>query len=193
MTQQIKEQADGARILLQGIRDRTSRMYLITGTPYHEKDGGELEFLGEVLGCERWNGDKFSGQVLQRNWQGIEINVSHHNTGYGMLASGSADRLAMIAAATETIVKTTPADVIIRGHMHMKRIVQVFNKWVVFCPAWQLITPRVIKIREYYKASLFSDLGCIVMSIPNGEPSVYDIKFTCFDFKLPNRTRSESL
>jgi hypothetical protein len=187
MTPIAHEQALGAEVLLKKVRPKTDKMYLLKGTPYHEGYGSELELLGGLLSCEKWDGESYAGTVLEKQWHGINLNASHHNTGGGMLTSGVADRMALMAAASEGLLKTVHADVIIRGHLHQKRIVQVFNKLIIFCPAWQLVTPRVVKVREYYKANVFADLGAIILSCPPGGSSVYDLKTTCFSFNLPRR------
>lgn len=158
-------QAKAATQVLRPLRDKAKKLYLVEGTPFHDGHGQLTQIVGDNLGAERWaSGDRYAGQLLVLKWQGLNINISHHQTRGWMWLGGSASRQAVLAAAAEAARKVPRADVIVRADLHCQLVVRTLNKWVCFLPGWTMPNPHAIRKMEATRAYLQTDIGGAVMT-----------------------------
>jgi hypothetical protein len=188
LTDSILDQADAAVDILKMIRPKVKRLWLLRGTPFHDQKHFEaLELIGEKVKAEPWTDRRRTGEVLDLKWQGFGFNISHHQTGGWLYLAGGADRMALMACAAEAQGKTLKADVIVRSHLHQKRIVQAHSKWVILLPGWKLPNPYAVQKMEYMRAMESCDLGAVLMEVRNGQ-LVPDDTFTYRPFAAQYRS-----
>lgn len=174
------DQAACAFKLLDPIRSRTHRFYIIKGTPYHEGRASEaIEGMAVALNATRFPGGRRTGYRLWAEIGGKTINAAHHQTRGFIYPAGGADRTALFSAAATDTGRLPRADVIIRAHNHIKRAVHAYGRWVVMNPAWKLLTPWAERTMEETRAELYSDLGAVLIEItPQGNVHVDVETFT---------------
>jgi len=156
--------------LLSPIRERSKFFYVIKGTPYHEGRASEaIEGMAIALDATRFPGGRRCGFRLWLEMGGKVINAAHHMTRGWIYPSGGADRTALMSAAAYSLDKLPKADIIIRAHNHIRRVVEAYDRWVIFNPAWKLLTPWAEKAMEETRAELYSDIGAVLIEItPQG-------------------------
>jgi hypothetical protein len=178
ITSDPADQAAAAIALLQPLRKKCRRIFLVRGTAYHEGASHEgLEYVGSELKCERWGaGNRYSDLVLERSWRGHLINATHHMTGGMIYPLGGANRTAMFAAIAEADKGVPRADIIVRAHTHTDGVGFVNGRWIIFLPCWSFVTPYAIKRFEYYRAMSTNALGAVLLS-DDGNLSVKPIRF----------------
>ncbi len=167
------DQAEAAYELLAPIRDRSRRFFMTAGSPYHEGPAAEaLRGLAEKLRADRWASGLRIGTRLWLRMKAagdLLLNASHHMTRGWIYPSGSADRTAMMAAAAEAEEKLPRADIIVRGHNHLRRVVYVAGRVVILQPAWKLLSPHAERVMEEIRAEYLSDLGAVLVEVtPKG-------------------------
>lgn len=166
--QKFPDQIDAAVQHCQWLRDISKRLFVVKGTPYHEGHpvAQAVEGFARALGADKWRSGLRTGIRLWREIGGLTVNASHHMTRGFIYTAGGAERTALMAASAFATGKLPNADIIIRSHNHLRRVVQgVYDRDVIFTPAWQMITPYAIKHMEEIRAELYSDLGCILVEI----------------------------
>jgi hypothetical protein len=143
---------------------KCKRWFLVRGTAYHDgKHFETIEAVARNMGAEQWSENRYTGYVLEADWNGLSINATHHQTMGAIYPGTLASRTTLMAAAAERLGKIVPADLIVRSHVHFKFIGQSYGKWFISTPAWKLVTPYAIKRMEQMRASLLSDLGAILV------------------------------
>ena len=165
LTDNFITQGQMAEETLSLLLPKVKRWWLVRGTSYHDgKHFETLEAVAKNLGAQPWSPHRYTGYVLEREWEGLRINATHHMTSGAIYPGTLASRTTLMANAAEQLQKTIPADLIIRSHLHFKYIGQSYGKWFVQTPAWKLPTPYAIKKMEFYRASLLSDLGAVLVN-----------------------------
>lgn len=163
----IADQGAAAIRLLEPLRKKTKKMYLIRGTPFHEGEtGAQLEAVGIALNCEKWgdNGTRYSGQVLERNWNGHTINVTHHTPNGLLYTMGHANKVDMHASVGEVSENLPHDDLIVSAHIHTDGWARVNYRHIVILPCWCFATPYGIKRMGYHRVSSSTKLGMVVMA-----------------------------
>jgi hypothetical protein len=164
-------------------------IWIVRGTPYHDgKHFETLESVARNLGAEQWSPGRYTGYVLEGTWRGLALNVTHHMTTGAIYRGTLADRSALFSATAEGLGKANHADLIIRSHLHMKYIGKSHGRWIVLTPAWKLITPYAIKKMEFYRATLNSDLGAILIETDGKGKVTIDDSFQYEPYKAELRT-----
>lgn len=168
------DQAACAFKLLEPIRARSKRFYLVKGTPYHEGRASEaIEGMAVALKATRFPGGRRAGFRLWVEVGGKVINAAHHQTRGFIYPAGGGDRTALFSAAAQAVDKLPKADIIIRAHNHIERAVHAYNRWVVMNPAWKLLAPWAERAMEETRAELYSDIGAVLIEItPRGNVHV---------------------
>ena len=164
LSDDLNLQADAAVETLKPLCQKARHLWITRGTPYHE--GRHFEIIERIaldLGAEEWAPRRYTGYVLEGTFHGLRINATHHVTLGAIYRGTIADRMALFAAAAESLGKAHEADIIIRSHSHMKFIGKSHGKWVVLTPAWKVVSPYAAKRMEWYRASLLSDIGGLVL------------------------------
>jgi hypothetical protein len=163
------DQVEAAVSLLGPLRERSDAFFIVKGTPYHGGRADDaLAGLAKALHATRWASGSRTGTRLWLHMKkagGKVLNASHHITRGWMYASAVADRTVMMAAAAEATGKLPRADIIVRSHLHLKRVVHVENKHVILTPAWKLLTPFAERAMEEIRAEFLSDLGAILVEV----------------------------
>ncbi len=158
------DQARAAAMLLRPLREKTRDLAITFGTAYHEGTGSEavrwlareLEAQGPFLSYTTTLGGKL-------------IQASHHQTRGWVYLSGSVERTILFTLAAASIGRAPRVDILIRSHLHAKRIVHAYGAWGVMTPAWKLLTPYTEAKMELSRATLLSDIGAIYIEIsPSG-------------------------
>lgn len=164
ITDNFLTQGQMAEETLSLILPKAKRWYMVRGTAYHDgKHFETIEAVARNMGAEPWSDARYTGYVLEANWNGLAINATHHQTTGAIYPGTLASRTALMAAAAEGLGKIVPADLIVRSHVHFKFIGQSYGKWFISTPAWKLVTPYAIKKMEQVRASLLSDLGAVLV------------------------------
>lgn len=188
LTDNFVTQGDAAEEVIGLLRPKIGKLWVLRGTRFHEgKHVETLESVARNVQAEQWSDHRYTGEVLDGEFHGLQLNATHHMTTGWIYPAGGADRTALFAAACEAEAKAVPADVIVRSHLHMRRIVQAHGKWVVLTPAWKLINPHAIKVMEYYRAQVSSDLGAIILET-DGQGSIAWRKFEYAPYKPEVKT-----
>lgn len=179
ITSDPADQAQAAVALLAPLRKKTKSIYLVRGTPYHEGASHEgLEFVGSELKCERWGaGNRYSDLVLERNWRGHVLNVTHHGPTNFVYPAGALNRMAMFAALAEIRKHAPHAEVIVRAHSHQDGMLRDHGQWLISQPSWCYVTPYGIKRMEYYRAYATSAVGAVLLTERDGRISPTDYAF----------------
>lgn len=166
------EQARATTALLHPLREKTKEMLLLWGSPYH---GGLLEeslhLIARELDCTPLS--PWDSLVLTRKWGKIYLNISHSNTGGWIYPAGGADRMALFMRAARE-----PGTLIIRGHLHFKRILKAHGRWVILCPGWKLLSPYAIRTMEYSRARMLCDIGAVLVE----QDTLGQLKFVEFEY-----------
>jgi len=181
--QSPSDQAEAALELLGPIRERSEKFFLVKGSPYHEGRGADaVAGLAKALQADRWSSGLQTGTRLwlqMKKAADLVLNASHHMTRGWIYPAGGADRTAMMAAVAEASGKLPRADIIVRGHNHLKRVVSAHGKTVIFQPAWKLLTPFVERLMEEIRAEVLSDLGAVLIEVTStGRVNVDDTTFS---------------
>jgi len=188
LTDAILDQADACVETLRTLRKKCGDLWVLRGTPFHDQKHFEaLELIGERLNARRWSDTRRTGEVLDLKWNGISLNVTHHQTMGWLYLAGGADRMALLACAAEAQGKAPPVDIIVRSHLHQKRVVKAHGKWVILTPGWRIPNPHAIKMMEYYRATESCDLGAILVEVRDEQITI-DERFTYKPFKATLRT-----
>lgn len=166
------EQAQMFTELISPLREKCDRCWLLKGTPYHEGRGAdEIEWIGKEIGAEKWQAGRYSGYSLYFEWNKLTFGFAHHQTRGWLYAAGAGDRTAWLQKSAEAQGKLPHADVIVRSHLHMQRIVWARDTWFVATPGWTVVSPWAAKVMEHSRAHESSDIGGIVLTT-NGNGSV---------------------
>ncbi len=178
ITTNMADQARGAAACLRLLRPKIKTFFLTRGTPFHEGAASEaVEILGAEIKAEKWSEGRYAGQVLERSWHGLTLNIAHHQTAGWIYPAGSGDRISMFSAIGEGIGKLPHADIIIRAHLHQLRIVRAYGRWVILLPAWEVTTPYALKRMEPTRATVAADIGAVLLSVDRGQVSIKTLEF----------------
>ncbi len=159
------EQAQMFIELVKPLRKKCDRVWLLKGTPYHEGRGADVvEWIGKEIGAERWQAGRYSGYSLYINWHGLTFGFAHHQTRGWIYAAGAGDRTAWLQQSAEGQGKLPKADVLVRSHLHMQRVVWARDKWIIATPGWTVVSPFAAKVMEHSRAHESSDIGGIILS-----------------------------
>jgi hypothetical protein len=159
------EQAQMFLELLAPLRAKCDRVWLLKGTPYHEGRGADvIEWIGKEIDAEKWQAGRYSGYSLCIDWHDLGFGFAHHQTRGWRYAAGGADRTAWLQQSAEGQGKLPKADVIVRSHLHMQRIVWARDKWVIGTPGWTVVSPWAAKVMEHSRAHESSDIGGLVLT-----------------------------
>jgi len=165
ITDDLLMQADMAVETISLLMPKVKRLWVVRGTVWHEGKYFEtIERIASDLHAEPWADRRSTGLVLEGEFHGLKLNVTHHQSVGAIYRGTLADRTSLFAAAAERIGKTIDADIIVRSHLHSKYIGKSHSKWFISTPAWKLPTPYAFKRLEFYRACLLSDLGAIVLA-----------------------------
>jgi len=156
------------------LRDKVKKLWILRGTGYHEELYEALEWAAVELDAEKWDRSRRTGFVLEGEWQGLKFNFTHHMTRGFLYKGTAASRTAMLASVAEAEGKANRADLIVRSHLHMKYIGKPNGKWVILTPGWTLLNPHAIKMLEYYRGQVLSDIGAIIISSEGKGPLTID-------------------
>jgi len=163
------DQARAAKELLFPIRERSTSFFLVKGSPYHEGPAAEaVNWLAESLDATQWANGLRTGTRLwlkMREAGGLILNASHHATRGWIYPAAGADRLALLATAAEAEGKLPHADLIVRSHLHLRRVAYAAGKHVILTPAWKLVTPFAERTMEEIRAEWLSDLGAVLVEV----------------------------
>lgn len=167
--------------LVEPLRKKAERMWILRGTAYHEGIGAQaIEWIARQLDAEKWKpGNRQSGYSLNLRWHGFTFDFAHHQTRGWIYPAGGGDRTALMQAAAEQQGKAPFADVLVRSHLHMKRIVRARGKWFIGTPGWTLVSPYAEKVMERSRALESSDIGGLVLSTEGKD----DLGFREFDYE----------
>jgi hypothetical protein len=172
------EQANAAAELLRPLRKKAKRLWLLKGTAYHEGTShAALEQLGKELDAEIWSPGRRVGYSGYFDWHGLTFCFAHHQTSGWLYLAGGADRTALLHQAAVAQGKAEPADVIVRSHLHTKRIVFAHDMWVVQTPGWTVVYPWLEKVSEHSRALEKNDIGGIVATLTDGA-----LSFKSYDY-----------
>ena len=143
------------------------KRFFIQGTEYHDAGAGrEMEVLAETLGGTPYGGlgtGRYSHEVLDRNINGVVLNVAHHIGGAsGFYRATAADREAVFSALAGKEGKAPRADILARAHRHHYVLVEHASKWAFISPCWQLQT-RFMRKNSVYR--MIPDIGGVVIWI----------------------------
>jgi hypothetical protein len=166
ITDDLEQQADAAVVALRPLRQKASRLYVVRGTPFHEgKHAQAAERVARELDAERFPSGYATSHVLDTMVGSLRMNAAHHMTRGWQWLAGGADRTAAMARLAEATGKLPRADLIVRSHLHRLVIAYVHGVWVLFTPAWKVVTPHAEQVMEYTRASALSDIGSVVAEI----------------------------
>jgi hypothetical protein len=172
LTDDLNLQVDAAVETLSLIRPKTKQLVLLRGTPYHEGRHAEaIERIGADLDAMEWAPRRRSGFILEADFHGLRLNVSHPMTIGAIYRGTVADRTAIFAAAAERLGKTLEADIIIRSHIHSTHKSQTHDKWVLLTRCFKAVNMYAVNRMEFYRASLLNDIGAHVLET-DGQGSV---------------------
>lgn len=158
-------QVDAGIATLGPLRDKCKHFWMTRGSSFHVGKDYEIEeALARELKADQWSERRHTGFVLEKTWQGLSINATHHTT-FGAVYRGTImDRTALFAAAGEAQCKVNPSHIIIRSHTHSSGIGKFHRRWYVQTPCWKLCNPYALQKLEYYRASMLLDIGAIIVS-----------------------------
>ena len=160
------DQLDACEETLRPLCAKAKRVYLVSGTPFHDAHGDRMEDLGRRLKTVPWApGNRHAGHVLNLRWQGLTINASHHNTRGWQWIGGATSRMAVLAAAAESAGKLPHADIIVRGDLHTFFAAQTLDKQIILLPGWTMPNPHAVRKMEAIRAYLATDIGAVVVSV----------------------------
>jgi hypothetical protein len=165
-------------------------LYFVQGTEYHDGRGAEnFENIAQEMGGEIYSGlgtGRYSHEVLDLEFEGVELNVAHHVGGGGGITRGNAlDKEMIMSALAGKMGKFPRTDCLIRAHMHFFCHVEHASKHGVIAPCWQLQT-RFMRHRSVYQ--MVPDIGAIVVHIdPEAKKRGLDpIRIQKFLYQLPS-------
>jgi hypothetical protein len=188
------DQAEAARTLLAPIRARADRFFLVKGTPYHEGPASDaVLWLAKALDATPHAPGRLTGTRLWLRLEaagGLMINASHHMTRGFVYPAGGADRTALLASVAEASGKLPRADVIVRAHNHVKRVVHAYGKHVIFQPAWKVLTPYAERAMEEIRAEVLADLGAVLVEAHDGTVTRIDDATFAFRNFWPTVTKA---
>lgn len=191
VTTDIKDQAHCAAMLLDPLRQRTEKFWVIRGTPYHIGRKAEgPEALGQDLEAMKWPDGRYSGMWLVGKVEGtnVVLDVSHEIPQTLVYMSTSLEREGVWARRDRRGKGISGKHIImIRSHRHEWRITggvtQTLEDIAVGTPCFQIQTPFAIRKSPN---KLVPDLGGILIEI-NEEAEDNAIKVLKRLYKHPRK------
>jgi hypothetical protein len=175
VTTDIKEQAYCASMLLDPLRNRTDKFWVIRGTPYHENRKAEgPETLGDDLEATKWPDGKWSGMWLVAQLDDVILDVSHEIP-FGFIYMSTALEREGTWSRKDKAGKNTNGKriVVIRSHRHEYRIVGGLTRNLddieISVPCFQLQTELA---QRKSPNKLVPDIGGILLEIDRGENGI---------------------
>jgi len=181
------EQAAAAVEVLKPIREKCDRLWLLKGTPYHDSKSHEgLEYVAKEIGAEQWSDQRSVGYSLPGQWRNLRFDFAHHQTSGWLYTAGGADRTIMLHLAAVAQNKIPPADVIVRSHLHTRRVVESRGVWAIQTPGWTCVYPWLEKVSERSRSHDKNDVGAIILET-DGNRKVF-IDTETFNYQAHQQT-----
>lgn len=181
VTTDVKHQAWCAAMLLDPLRQRTEKFYVVRGTPYHENKKAEgPELLGRDLEAMEWPDGCYSGMWLVADIEGMGtiLDISHAIPRGLVYMSTTLEREGMWARwdkAGKGVYRKRV--VVIRSHRHELRMTMGMTQGLddieVGTPCLQIQTDYAIRKSPN---KLVPDLGGILLEIEEGENGIRVLK-----------------
>jgi predicted phosphodiesterase len=151
------------------------RVRVIRGTQYHEPVE-VIEALAKDLGAVEHSPGKFSSEIWEWDFCGLRFQATHHISMW-LYQAGAADKEVGLYLAAVAQGKVSPADVLIRSHVHTKRITKTRGLWVINTPCWKVLNTYAVKKLGSARAIEGLDIGAIQLVVHDD-----GIRFVEFDY-----------
>jgi UDP-2,3-diacylglucosamine pyrophosphatase LpxH len=174
----LHQQGRLAEEMLKPLCKKHDRVRVIRGTQYHEPVE-VIESLARNLGAEQHSPGKYSSEIWEWEFHGLRFHATHH-TSMWIYQAGAADREALMQNAAEGEGKIDKSDVLIRSHVHTKRIMRGRGKWIIVTPCWKALNTYAVKKLGSARAIEALDIGALQLVVHDAGR----IEFIEYDYQL---------
>jgi predicted phosphodiesterase len=180
VTASLHQQSRIAEDMLLPLCEKHDRVRIIRGTPYHEHVE-VIEALAKSLGAEQHSPGKFSSEIWEWEFGGLRFQATHHISMW-LYQAGAADKEAGLYLAAVAQGKAKMADILIRSHVHTKRITKTRGLWVINTPCWKALNTYAVKKLGSARAIEGLDIGAMQLVVKDG--SIEFVEFDYLPYKL---------